>query len=277
LGDVQAKVDEFEGSTDTKTERDEIASIAHKVARTKTAVDAVGKDMVAGAKAEIKKVDAARKTARDTFDALKAEVRAPLTEWENTQKQSEEGLRLIVAKGNMPGETLEAMERTRRVLRDMNARAFCPRHEEAALEARTNAIEAVDEAIAIEKTRLAEVAELEQLRKEKAERLAAEAEAKRQAELDRRVQERVAEIEQAERDAAPENVPNETTQAAIDASRDGDVEPAASPEEAVEGGTGRRGDACADIMARVGLPAVDVGVLLDAIEAGKIRHVSIDW
>ena len=66
--------------------RKEIASIAYKVARSKTAFDDLGKDLVADKKAECAKVDAERKKIRDRFDALKDEVRKPLTDWENKEK-----------------------------------------------------------------------------------------------------------------------------------------------------------------------------------------------
>jgi DNA polymerase III gamma/tau subunit len=67
--------------------RKEIASMANKVARSKTLLDGLGKDLVAGRKAEIKKVDEERKRMRDCLDALKAEVRQPLTNWEDAEKR----------------------------------------------------------------------------------------------------------------------------------------------------------------------------------------------
>lgn len=67
--------------------RKDVASMANKVARSKTLLDGLGKDLVAGRKAEIKKVDEERKRMRDYLDALKIEVRQPLTEWEEEQEQ----------------------------------------------------------------------------------------------------------------------------------------------------------------------------------------------
>lgn len=66
--------------------RKEIASIAHKVARSKTALDDMGKDLVSGLKAQAGKIDAERRVIRDRLDALKDEVRKPLTDWENADK-----------------------------------------------------------------------------------------------------------------------------------------------------------------------------------------------
>lgn len=69
----------------TKKGRDAIASMAHKVARSKTYIDNAGKDLVAELKALPKQIDESRRVVRDRLDALKDEVRRPLTEWEAEQ------------------------------------------------------------------------------------------------------------------------------------------------------------------------------------------------
>ncbi|MBR7534615.1 hypothetical protein KC248_28320, partial [Klebsiella michiganensis] len=66
----------------TKKGRDAIASMAHKVARSKTYIDNAGKDLVAELKALPKQIDESRRVVRERLDALKDEVRRPLTEWE---------------------------------------------------------------------------------------------------------------------------------------------------------------------------------------------------
>lgn len=66
--------------------RKAIASMAAKVARSKTYLDGLGKDLVADQKAAIKTVDAERKRCRDFLDNLKVEVRQPLTAWEDAEK-----------------------------------------------------------------------------------------------------------------------------------------------------------------------------------------------
>jgi colicin import membrane protein len=92
-GGVEAIVSKLEADvrsikTDMSTEsgRKEIASLAYKVARSKTALDEMGKELVAGLKAQSGKIDAERKVIRDRLDALKDEVRKPLTDWENADK-----------------------------------------------------------------------------------------------------------------------------------------------------------------------------------------------
>lgn len=66
----------------TKKGRDAIASLAHKIARSKTALDDAGKALNEDARRQINAVDAERRKVRDRLDALKDEVRAPLTKWE---------------------------------------------------------------------------------------------------------------------------------------------------------------------------------------------------
>ncbi|HIG3590519.1 TPA: hypothetical protein ACYE2S_002575 [Klebsiella pneumoniae] len=71
----------------TKKGRDAIASMAHKVARSKTYIDNAGKDLVAELKALPKQIDESRRVVRERLDALKDEVRRPLTEWEAEQER----------------------------------------------------------------------------------------------------------------------------------------------------------------------------------------------
>ncbi|WP_288080341.1 hypothetical protein [Pseudomonas sp.] len=82
LQQIRAEIDNFTPDLSTKKGRAAIASIANKVARSKTALDTVGKELVADLKEIPKKVDAERKRMRDLLDAWKDEVRRPLTEWE---------------------------------------------------------------------------------------------------------------------------------------------------------------------------------------------------
>lgn len=71
----------------TKKGRDAIASMAHKVARSKIYIDNAGKDLVAELKALPKQIDESRRVVRERLDALKDEVRRPLTEWEAEQER----------------------------------------------------------------------------------------------------------------------------------------------------------------------------------------------
>lgn len=92
LSAIEAKTKEFEPTTETDSGRKKIASMANKVARSKTLLDGIGKEMVADWKAKAKKVDVVRKQARDFLDDLKVQVRRPLTEWEEKDQKRIEAL-----------------------------------------------------------------------------------------------------------------------------------------------------------------------------------------
>ena len=56
----------------------------------------MGKDLVSEQKAEIKRVDAIRKHARDTLDELKVRIRKPLTDWEEAERLKQEELESLL-------------------------------------------------------------------------------------------------------------------------------------------------------------------------------------
>lgn len=70
----------------TKKGRDAIASRSHKVAKSKTYLDGVGKELVDELKKKPALIDATRRRVREFLDALKDEVRQPLTDWENAEQ-----------------------------------------------------------------------------------------------------------------------------------------------------------------------------------------------
>lgn len=82
LAQIRAEIDGFIPDITTKKGREAIASIAHKVARSKTTLDNIGKDLVAELKDVPKKIDAERKRMRDLLDSWKDEVRKPLDDWQ---------------------------------------------------------------------------------------------------------------------------------------------------------------------------------------------------
>ena len=70
-----------------KKDRDLVASLAHKVARSKTAIDTEGKKLKEQYTVITDKIDAERKLAREALDAEKDRIRKPLTDWENAEKE----------------------------------------------------------------------------------------------------------------------------------------------------------------------------------------------
>lgn len=82
---IRREVEAFTPDLTTNKGRDAIKSLAFKITRTKTAIDAAGKQLNEEARAKIGVVDAARREAREALDAMAAEVRKPLTDWEEAE------------------------------------------------------------------------------------------------------------------------------------------------------------------------------------------------
>lgn len=82
LARVEKEVKATVGDVSTAAGRKAIASLAFKVARSKTALDEVGKDITEDARKQIETVNAKRRDIRDRLDALKTWARQPLDDWE---------------------------------------------------------------------------------------------------------------------------------------------------------------------------------------------------
>lgn len=67
-----------------------VAAMAAKVNRSKTYLDDLGKVYVAELKALPKRIDAERRAMRACLDALKEEIRQPLTDWETAIRERQE-------------------------------------------------------------------------------------------------------------------------------------------------------------------------------------------
>lgn len=87
---IVQKANEHVPDLSTATSRKAIASNAMDVARSKTFLDGLGKQLADKQKADAKITDSNRKVIRDTLDALKTQVRKPLTDWETAEKEREE-------------------------------------------------------------------------------------------------------------------------------------------------------------------------------------------
>lgn len=84
VSDVEVEARALAAKLDISTEqgRKAIASLAYKVAQSKTGLDTAGKNLNAAAQTQINAINEDRRMLRDRLDALKDEVRAPLTRWE---------------------------------------------------------------------------------------------------------------------------------------------------------------------------------------------------
>ncbi|WP_017346154.1 hypothetical protein [Pantoea sp. A4] len=212
----------------TKKGRDAIASMAHKVARSKTYIDNAGKELVAELKALPKQIDESRRVVRERLDALKDEVRRPLNEWEQAEEDRKQGLQqrlaavraladVIDATGNyLPSSDIQ--ER----LSEAKAVTLDDTWQEISTEAgvaKDATVQKLEAAVIVAKQREDQAAELERLRKEAEEKArrdheenlkqeaadAARREAEQKAQVEReeaarREAELKAKAEQAERD-----------------------------------------------------------------------------
>lgn len=149
----------------TKKGRDAIASMAHKVARSKTYIDNAGKDLVAELKALPKQIDESRRVVRERLDALKDEVRRPLTEWEAEQER-------IKAEEAMNAFHVEALAMNEEFDRQLAARIESD-HEMALLMNDAFDREQADKAAEAERQRIAHEEEIKRQAEEKAKREAA--------------------------------------------------------------------------------------------------------
>ncbi|HFT1542575.1 TPA: hypothetical protein ACH27N_001590 [Klebsiella quasipneumoniae subsp. similipneumoniae] len=150
----------------TKKGRDAIASMAHKVARSKTYIDNAGKDLVAELKALPKQIDESRRVVRERLDALKDEVRRPLTEWEAEQER-------IKAEEAMNALHAEALAMNEEFDRRLAARIESD-HEMALLMNDAFDREQAEKKAEAERQRIAREEEIKRLAEEKAKREAAE-------------------------------------------------------------------------------------------------------
>ncbi|MEQ4969573.1 hypothetical protein [Klebsiella pneumoniae] len=187
----------------TKKGRDAIASMAHKVARSKTYIDNAGKDLVAELKALPKQIDESRRVVRERLDALKDEVRRPLTEWEAEQER-------IKAEEAMLALHVEALAMNEEFDRQLEARIESD-HEMALL---------MNDAFDRERAEKKAEAERQRIAREEEIKRQAEAKAMREAEERHRAELEAAARREAEERAAKERAERERIEAQQRAERE---------------------------------------------------------
>lgn len=204
LADIRKQASSLVPDLSTKKGRDEIASVAYAVTRTKTYLDGLGKALVDEYKEVPKKIDANRKIIRDTLDTLRDEVRAPLTAYEEAEANRvaalQQRLNEIAQLGNMPvtaihGATAEQLGGWLAQLEQIAIDDSWQEKQTEAGVAKEAAILKVTQALEARKQYEAQQAELERLRQEQAKRDEKErerqiAEQARQQEAERQLQER---------------------------------------------------------------------------------------
>lgn len=196
----------------TKKGRDAIASMAHKVARSKTYIDNAGKDLVAELKALPKQIDESRRVVRERLDALKDEVRRPLTEWEVEQER-------IKAEEAMNALHVEALAMNKDFDRQLAARIESD-HEMALLMNDAFDREQADKAAEAERQRIAHEEEIKRLAAAAAAREVEQRAQREREEAAHREAVLKAQAEQAERDRiAAEQKAEADKKAAVEAER----------------------------------------------------------
>lgn len=284
----------------TATGRKAVASNAAKVAKAKTYLDDIGKSYVAELKELPKKIDAARKTMRDRLDALKDEVRAPLTEYEAAQKRIEDAINAAIAnfrlepEHNAPSDEIEARLKWLEAF-DMDSIEWMGRLDEAVetrdhmivlLRERLEARQRYDQIVEQNKQLERQKAELERLERER--QIAEQAAARSRAETIKEL--RIASIEQVvqetcetvpegpgkdvllemlnEPEFEPDDRPPQTEPA--HAPRDEPIEALPYPNPSMD-----RLDALDDLCDLFGDDIAEQ--ILAAIESGKVSNVSASW
>lgn len=200
LQKIKAELDAFVPDVSTKKGRDAIASIAYKVAKGKTALDNIGKDLVAELKDVPKKIDAERKRMRDLLDVWKDEVRKPLTDWEEAeearQARHKTGIELIQQAAEAHDFTACTLRTTLAAIETQTIDSSWEEFEAEAHRAKAKTVEALQKAIAEREKHEAEQAELARLRaeavareqKEREERIARDAAERAQREAEAKAQ-----------------------------------------------------------------------------------------
>lgn len=177
LDRIKAEVRSVPTDISTEGGRKSVASLAFKVARSKTFIDNQRLKLVKDEKERLKAIDREGARIWDELEALQREVRKPLTDWEDAEKQRVAGHELAISEISGAGPytlqnwqtlPLDAMkDRLSEIKGD--ARDWQEFTQRAEL-AKTVAVAAIESAIEKRSAHEVEQAELIRLRKESAER-----------------------------------------------------------------------------------------------------------
>lgn len=207
---IRREIEAFTPDVSTAKGRDAIKSFAYKITRTKTAIDAAGKQLNEEARAKIAVVDEARRDARNTLDIMAAQVRKPLTEWEEAETARVSRCREII--DAFKADAVVTLDDTAATVRARGAGIWqIVLDEEQFRDLLPEAQQAKDHAVATLKTALARL-EKEEADRAELERLRAENEAR---EARERAEAAKRERVEAERRAEEERVAREAEEARL--------------------------------------------------------------
>lgn len=173
---VEAQARAVPVDLETSTGRDRIKSAAAQVARKKTAIDNAGKAATEEWRRLTGQVNAVRNVAKERFDALRDDIRRPVTEWENAEEARRAEADLIIenlrnaaiVRADETSDDIQArLDRVRG--HNLNSDLFGPRIE-LVTDLRDDTVKALTDALERIKQAEADRAELARLRRESEER-----------------------------------------------------------------------------------------------------------
>tara|TARA_R110000868_G_C10898090_1_gene764119 strand:+ start:47 stop:1135 length:1089 start_codon:yes stop_codon:yes gene_type:complete len=175
LNDIEKLARDFEVDLSTVKGRKQIASMANKVSKSKVYLDELGKSLTADWKAKSKRVDNERKVAREFLDNLRDDIRKPLTDFENEEKERVRNLELrlnalsgfLVPNYNLSSEHLQMdLDKLNTIELDSSWSEYLDKATDFKTKGVDSHVKAIQEALKKE----LEKAELEKLRQEKIDR-----------------------------------------------------------------------------------------------------------
>jgi hypothetical protein len=247
------------------SQRARIISLSARVASAKVKLDKLGDSLIEEHRAVVTAVNSDRKAMRDDLDAFKVEVRKPVTDLENAEKErvaAHEAALSVIAETLAYGETETSEELRLRlhwastVISTRDWQEFITRAERLV----GDEVKRTEALLVIAEKREADALELERLRAEAAERAikereeAAERAAKEAAERRAEEQARIA------REAAERERQREAEKRAKNRAHQGAIH-----REIVEA------------LAKLGLPEDGAKRIIEAIVQGRVPHVTISY
>jgi len=172
---IELEVAGFEPDLSTDTGRKEIASMAYKVAQSKTHLVKLGKELTKGWRESTKAVNAQIKETEDRLNIVRDDIRKPLTDWEQAEEKRIERVSIQLATIHAIGvidfdSTFEDMEKLLENANSIVIDSEVMKHQTSEAEDMlSEAKSRIQVAMIKKKQEIAQQEELEQLRADKAE------------------------------------------------------------------------------------------------------------
>lgn len=176
IADLEAKVRADAAKLDASTPkgRDSITSLAHKVSRSKTALDDMGAKLTEETRKFIDSVNSDRRTVRDRLDKLRDEVKKPVVDFKAAEdariRAHEDGIANFQMGAEFPlSFTTSEIAARLALVEGMSTDGF-QEFAKRAVDAKESAVARLKSALADSQKRDEDLAELERLRQEAADR-----------------------------------------------------------------------------------------------------------